>query len=372
MEQMTFQELIDDIGSTALYYGTEATSDSATQKIIQDFFWDSKLCSEKNKFVKYFQNRINNIYPLYLEEVRALTVKENMDPFVTDYFQHVTDDITHENGTSNKTSGSNGSNSTVYQKGTSSETVRTPDLTTSSENSSSTNGSSTENKSGSDMIQRTGSDSTNNTETSNGTNTDNKLSNTYTHSEDTNETKSDNISINYPEANLNGLGGLDIDDIPGNRSIDYASSEAIGLIKGTSNGNSNLNATEVDTQNTQNTSTGNSTTQHNTKDTTTYGGETNIENQSESEDNGTVRQTGNETTTTTNSGYDTTTFNNNDSSNEDSTDERNIEYSHKEEHKGRHESVADLIPKVISSIRNSNTVLWFVDYMKVCFDCTEY
>lgn len=371
MEQMTFQELIDDIGSTALYYGTEASSDSATQKIIQDFFWDSKLCAEKDKFIKYFQNRINNIYPLYLEEVRALSIKANMDPFVTDYFQHVTDDITHENGTSNKTSGSNGSNSTVYQKGTSSETVRTPDLTTSSESAGSTNGSSTENKSGSDMIQRTGSDSTNNSETSNGTNTDNKLSNTYTHLDDTQTSKSDSIGITYPESNLNSL-SLDIDDIPDNRSLSYASNESIGQTKATDNQSSNVNATEVDTQNTQNTTTGNSTTSHNTKDTTTYGGETNTENQSESEESGTVRQTGNETTTTTNSGYDTTTFNNNDSSNEDSTDERNIEFSHKEEHKGRHESVADLIPKVISSIRNSNTVLWFVDYMKVCFDCTEY
>lgn len=372
MEQMTFDELLQDVGSTLYANMGDITSDTACQKLIEDWFWDCKLCAEKDKFIRYFRTRLSNIYPLYKEELRVLTIKENMDPFVTDYYQHISNDTTHEAGSANKLSTDEGTNSSVFSNHENSETIRTPDLTTTSDSNGSTNGSSTENKNGSDTLQRSGTDTTTNTENQTGGSTNNKSANGSSRNENISTSKSDSIGIQYPESNLVSL-SLNIDDIPDNRSLAYASNESIGQNKGTSVDTATNNQIEVDTQTTHNNSTGSSQQQHNTTDTQNYGSEVNIENQTESEESGTVHQEGNETTTNVMFGGNTTNYQNNSTSSENSNDERNSETEHKEEHKGRSgKSVAELIPIVISAIRKSNTGIWFRDYMSVCFDCTEF
>lgn len=397
-ENKTFQELVDEIGLDTVFQGTDA--DSTIKQIFLDWLFDYRLCSDDdNTFLRYFRRRFNNLYPRYLEQVRILSTRANFDPFVTEYFQDVINRLGSETNSNTKT-GTGGSTSSVTDtKGSGSTTVRTPDLTTqvSEENSVSNSGTTT--NSGSDVLERTGTEQIDrdgsNTLRKTGTDTtdrdaDNTTTKTGTDSTSntesatsTAESKSDTFGIAYPESNLNAIPA----DLSTPRSIDYANSESLAMSESSSStsGSSSstvthnttdetvIDETDVVTHNTTDTETIDETdlTTRNTEDTTTYGQVVDVENSTSGESSSTKHDTGTERTVVTNNGSDTHSTTNTNTSSETDEGESSKEENIQQEHKGRNESVADIIPRAIKAIINTNEVMWFIDSMKVCFDCTD-
>ena len=333
-QNKTFQELADEIGLEAIFSGTEA--DEATMNAFLEWLFDYRLCSDNdNTFLRYFRRRFNNLYPRYLEQLRILSVKENFDPYVTDYFQDVISRV-GTNTTESEKNSEGGSGSTVTNtKGAGSTTVRTPNLTTHNIGENVVNGESSSTDSGTDSTSHTGTETTANNESG----------------ESTTESTTDSFGIAYPEANL---GSIPL-TIPSQRNIEYANSETLGLAKSKTN----------------NSSEGENTVTHNTTDETTHGLKNVGTVETTTNDELTQTQTGNETTVVTNSGSDTQTTENTNSAtdNENRRDEHSDEERH--EHKGRNESVADIIPRAVKAITSTNELMWFIDSMKVCFDCTS-
>ena len=332
----TFQELCDDIGINTVFQGTDA--DEVIEYLILEWLFDYRLCSDDDTtFLRYFRRRFNNLYPRYLEQVRVLTVRENFDPFVTEYYQDLTNRNSEDNLSNTKVT--EGENSTTVAGTTSeeTETVRTPNLTTASEGTTETDSAGSVATDGTNTTTRTGTDGT------------------VTSGSGTNEsdTKADAFAIAYPEANLNGI-PTDISSLGTSRTIDYANSESISI-----------GHTEGETS-----ESGSSTTTHNTTDTTTIDEDVATTDHSEGTSSGTVTETGTETTTTEKSGTNGSTTTGSDSQTVTDTGLNTSTETVKGEHKGRHESIADILPRAVRALQNTNEVMWFIESLKVCFDCT--
>ena len=127
MRTKTFQELCDEMGLANVFSGTDA--DATIRAAFLEWLFDYRLCDpDDTVFLRYFRRRFNNLYPRYLEQLRILTIKGNMDPFVTVYYQDLLDKQGQENGVSvrNTVGSSNGASTTSNTGG--SVTVRTPNL----------------------------------------------------------------------------------------------------------------------------------------------------------------------------------------------------------------------------------------------------
>lgn len=268
---MTFEELIEKQGQATVFNNTEV--DAATQGALIEWFFDYPLCTPEDedpqgtKFMRYFQRNINLYHPRYLQLLRVMGVKDNLDPYVTEYLEEVTSRADHTDG-----------------ENTSTFTPTTTDTSVIS-----------------------------------GGHTDTRTPLTRTEVETENTTKSDNFAISYPESQLDSITlDIDIENPQAARSIDYASNESLGGAK----------------------SGGKTTTQE-------IGQETNAVTYQA------------ETTTTSHTGSDTTK---DVSENSTTSDTEHI-------HKGRNESVADIIPRAMSAITGSDPFTWFKKQLTVCFDC---
>ena len=122
---MTFEELVNNEGASNVYANTSV--DEATQAALMEWLFDRKLCDEPATFCRYYRRNLNKYYPQYLDLMRVLTVRDNMDPYVTYYFEHIGTDtgtgktgvqtmgertvmtVTHDNDT-NKTATENNGN----------------------------------------------------------------------------------------------------------------------------------------------------------------------------------------------------------------------------------------------------------------------
>lgn len=94
---MTFEELVNNEGASNVYANTSV--DEATQAALMEWLFDRNLCDEPATFCRYYRRNLNKYYPQYLDLVRVLTVRDNMDPYVTYYFEHVgTDSGTGKTG----------------------------------------------------------------------------------------------------------------------------------------------------------------------------------------------------------------------------------------------------------------------------------
>lgn len=363
----TFEELIDKIGLAEVFSGTDA--DEATQEAFQEWLFDYPLCSDNdNTFLRYFRRRFNNLYPRYLEQVRILSIKANFDPYVTDYFQDVIKHNGTENSSSEKvSSGENGSKVTSA-KGSGSTTIRTPDLQTHTIGENEIDNDTTSQNSGSDSTSHTGTV----TVDRDGTNTTNRTGTDKTETNDkansTAESKTDGFGIAYPEANLGSI-PLSLD---AERSIDYANSESISMSKSTTTATDDNTSTV--THNTEDKSVVNETdkTTNDTTDATTYGMKNVGSSTTKGSDETTQTQTGKETTTVTSNGEDVQTTEGTNSTKDTESGERTHSDKETHEHKGRSESVADIVPRAVKAIINTNELMWFIDSMKVCFDCTDF
>lgn len=413
-QNKTFEELADEIGLSTIFEGTEA--DESIQQAFLEWLFDYRLCSDNdNTFLRYFRRRFNNLYPRYLEQVRVLTIKANFDPFVTEYFQDVLKRSGSENTSNTKTGSGEVSNSVVATKGSGSVTVRTPDLETEVTDTNTVSNTQNTTNSGSDALRRTGTETIDrdgtDTLTKTGTDSlartgteqlDKDATNTTTRtgtdatanseqSSSSSSSKSDAFGIAYPEANLNSIPA----DLTTPRSIDYANSESLSLASSETSGSGSststvthntvddlvVDETDVTTHNTLDTTTHNTTdtnthdttdvTTHNTTDTTSYGMITDATSETEGNNHSIQSESGTETTTVTNSGSDTTVTEGSNSTSETDSGQRTSSDNVKQEHKGRHESVADIVPRAVKAIINTNELMWFIDSMKVCFDCTS-
>ena len=304
---MTFDEIITKRGQATVFNNTDV--DAATQNLLIDWYFDYGLCtSEKDdpngdKFLRYFQRNCNLYYPRYTQLLRVLQVKENLDPYVTDYLEEVVNRVDSTTGNS--------------------ETTRTPDLTR------------TETTTPTVSTTTTRTPNTTDTSIVTGGHTDTRTPNTTSTTETESENKSDAFGITYPESQLNGV-SLDIDTTT-SRSIDYASTESLAGAKSTGESTTTETGTETNqtvynSETTTNTATGTETT--------------------------VVSQTGDDTRETVESGTDTTETSNSGSL---VSDTGTI-------HKGRNESVADIIPRAMKAITGSDAFTWFKAEMKVCFD----
>lgn len=431
-ETKTLEELIEEVGQEAVFSGTEV--DEATQNLLIDWLFDYKLCSDSDtKFLRYFRRRLNNVYPMYLSQVRVMTVRENLDPFVVHYFERLEKrQGTGTEATTRATTG-NGTKGTTGGTTMSEGSVRTPDLVhaneyasqddiTSSDISDTTRTPNlTQSTTYGEQIATTGSGTDNTTRTPNLTDTDkhtgtitdagsSSSSTSGTSTEDStigvdasnsSTSYSDAFAIQYPEANIGGS-NLSV-SLNGTRAggINYAQSESIGGSKtdGTSGTDTTTDIDRSESSSTQGT-TGNTRTFNNTDTSTHTGTETNnrsLSNTGNETHSGTdstqstgtehtstgasgaveTKKTGNDrstdtgtetftkTGTTTNSGEETTT----NSQNEVGTANRSNDEKVQTIEKGRDESVADLIPRVMKALQNSNELLWLVKSLEVCFDC---
>lgn len=364
----TFEELVNEIGLDTVFFGTNA--DQTIKEIFLEWLFDYRLCSDDDAtFLRYFRRRFNNLYPRYLEQVRILSTRANFDPFVTEYFQDLINKEETETSSNSKTAEGENTVNVTATKGSGSTTVRTPDLTNETVESNTVTNEGSVTNSGTDSTAHTGTESTDRdgttTTTKTGTDT------TVLDEDVVNDTtaKSDAFGIAYPESNLGSIPAT-IDFA--HRTIDYANSESLSM--NDSHATTANDATTTVTHNTEDETVVDETdtTTHNTTDATTYGLKTDTENETTGSGTSTTTETGTERTVVTNSGSDTTATVTGNEVSESNEGERNAQGTIQQEHKGRNESVADIIPRAIKAIVNTNEVMWFIDAMKVCFDCTSF
>lgn len=481
MRTKTFQELCDEMGLANVFSGTDA--DATIRAAFLEWLFDYRLCDpDDTVFLRYFRRRFNNLYPRYLEQLRILTIKGNMDPFVTVYYQDLLDKQGQENGVSvrNTVGSSNGASTTSNTGG--SVTVRTPNLRNEANEESEHSKQASAHNSGRDVSNTTsiqsgdehnfkshsgtdnlvGTQNVNDTSNKSGTNTahlfgtstDTKTGydssqhtgqdtdvtdgrterHTSTEAQDNTGGKSssvsDNIGIAYPEANLgNGSIPLNIGEaskvasMPSNRSVNYAQTETIGLNKAYTEGSgSSSNSTDEETTedtkvtrnydsqetsnynsqnqnsedktnsetfgesvtdiknatNNENKTYNDSTTEANQHAINSIGSdETNSTTDEESDESGTESKvstnilSGNENTTVTDNKRAVTSNNNVTDESENASNDVNTSEITKNVHKGRNETVADIIPRAVRAIISTNELMWFIDSMKVCFDCVD-
>ena len=319
---ITFQELTDKIGSAEIYSGTQV--DQATQAALLEWNFDrplSMIDGQETTWLRHYRRNLNMFYPIYLDYLRVETVRSNMDPFITEFMERIHEDTGTSTASGSGSKSGQSSNTGSDRTVTDNRQVRTPDLTTAG-----TNGNTrTDNLATSSTNSDTGTVANNGSDSS------------------TDNTEQRNMNVAYPEANMNAIPN-DIDNFPTN--IDYAESEVDQFGKNTHSGTN----TNTETRNLSQTGSGTQT------GTVTDAGSSNVhETGTDTVDfDGDVQKTtsgsatNSETTTSSNSTLDT----------------RNIE----ETEQGRHESIADLLPKAISAITSTNSIKWLVNSLQLCFD----
>lgn len=376
-ENITFQELVDKNGLENVFVGTDV--DEATQNIILDFFFDYELCSEENRFLRYFRRRLNEFYPNYMSELRVLTVKENFDPYVQNYFEEIYE-RNYNRGLTKKDSGTENYETSGNKTDTDNVTeTRTPNLKTITNDTGNSNakntstGESTRTPNLTTTSENGGSDK--NTNNSNSTDTRNLTSSTEGSSNGSEESNSKNRSFTaaYPEANMSSFPT----DIDSNPSLTYLSGESDVLSK-TENSNTNSSNSETtDTGTTSNESSSTSTTEYGSTNTQKATGTENINNSSEdistlaTNSEQTVKQTGDEIKTTERNNQSNDSSNSTKTSSSNGDENENSNETTNRVQKGRNESVADLIPRVVKAIENSDPIRYLIDSLMICFNYIE-
>lgn len=319
---MTFQELTDKLGSEAIYTGTSV--DAATQAALLEWLFDRYLSmrgDDTTTWLRRYRRSLNMFYPMYQDYLRIESVRSNMDPFITEFMERIHDDegtsTTSGSSTKNGTSSKSGSDTTI----TDNTQVRTPDLVT----NGTTGNTRTDNIQTANTNRQTGTNGT--------TGTDNATDNT------TNR----NMNVIYPEANL-GYMPADIDNFPSN--INYAESEVDAFGKVVHNGSNSSVETKDLTTSDSGSQTGTVTDQGSNRVTET--GDETIDF-----DGSVIRtSTGSDHTTETGTQSGQT------------IDRRKTA----ETEQGRHESIAELLPKAIQAITSTNSIKWLVNSLQLCFD----
>lgn len=319
---MTFQELNDNLGAEEIYSGTSV--DSATQGALIEWLFDrylSMLGNDTTNWLRKYRRNLNMYYPIYMDYLRIESVRSNFDPFITEFMERIHEDNGTSTNTGTSTKNGSGSNSSSDRTVTDNIQVRTPDLVTN----------------GTTGNTRTDALATSNTNSQTGTEGSSSSDSA------TDVGKQRTINIAYPEANMSGI-PTDIDVAPA--SIDYASSAVEGQSKnehiGSSSNSTSRNLTTTDSG----TQTGTVTDQGTNRVT---------EKGTESIDfDGTVVKSNSgshmDTEQTVNNGQ---VINNSNSA---------------ETEQGRHESIAELLPKAVSAITATNSIKWLVGKMMNCFD----
>lgn len=319
---MTFQQLTDTVGSEQIYTGTNV--DQATQAALLEWNFDRYLSMEGNDtttWLRRYRRNLNMFYPIYMDYLRVESVRNNFDPFITEFMErvHNEDGTSSITGTTSKAGTTTGSD--LEHTVTDNTQIRTPDLTTTGTN---------------------GNTRTDNLRTlSSGTDTG-TTSNSRTESAD-DDTETRTMSIVYPEANMGSIPS-DIGGFPS--SINYADGETDTFGKNEHDGSSH------DTE-TRNLANSNDTAQTGT--VTDAGSSSAHEAGTDTVDfDGDITKTSSKSGTVSESGRET----------KSSMDSRNLA----ETEQGRHESPADILPRAIQAITSTNSIKWLVNSLQLCFD----
>ena len=397
----TFEELVNSLpnGLEDVFEGTNA--DEATQESFLEWLFDYRLCAEDNVFLRYFRRRFNNLYPRYLEQLRILSIRDNFDPYVTEYFQDVTNRNGQANDTATHTIEVEGETGTTESGTNENTTTRTPNLTTTNvlaettvdDADTVTNGTSSMDKTGTDEVtgsgssslRKTGTETTASSGTSQMLRTGTDTTETTSENDSTTDAKSDAFGIAYPESNLGSL-NVNAQGI-NSRNIDYANSETIGNTYTTNheegegsstvthdtadNGSTSDNTTKTYNTTDTDTTSDTKTTEYDTNESGTTNETTAYDNETTHNANGTVTETGTETTAVEGETSKTSSSTNTSTTTQSEEGTKTNLETVNSEHKGRTESVADIIPRAVKAIINTNELMWFIDAMKVCFDCTD-
>lgn len=429
---MTFQDLVDEIGLDEVFLNTSV--DVATQNCILEWYFDYELADDNtNTWLRKFRRRINDFYPRYKESVRIMSIKSNMDPFITEFMQTVHNSSDTKNTTF--TESNDGSKIVAYGKTstyTDQNTLQSgiSEIETynniKDEHSRGVNGIQTttsynnvrdEHSRGANGIQSTTTYNSVRDEHSRGVNGIQSTTSYNNYKEDvtggsfgnssdttsgdpqqttdavTNTSKGRVMNIAYPEANMGSI-GLGVDG--GISDIGYASNETRNW------GEDRLGATCMkqhldqlveseydDTNESHKTITGSQTvtetgtdanTRTGSQSVTETGTDTSTRSGSQS-----VTETGTDTNTktgnktTTHSGSDITnkTGSTSNGGRDTTTSETDISKTGAETqqgqsaevYQGRHESAADILPRAIKAIMGSDPVKDLVLEIRVCFDC---
>ena len=305
----TFEQVIENQTAEVVYSGTNVNA--ATQGALLEWLFDLNICTgdDETKFCRYYRRYLNMYYPMYLDYLKLEVVRSEMDPFITELMTRTHEDEKALTGSATKANTGTVSDSGSVQDVTDSETVRTPDLTTSNTNT---------NLETRDLATTSETDATH-------------------HEESETNSKDRKVAIAYPEANLNAL-PIDIDNMP--TTVDYASSEADGFGRVNAEGDA---------------------TDHSETDTTDTG---TVQNAG----SGSTHETGTETTefdgTNTRTSTNTRTNNLSETASTSGSETNEIE----EHDEGRHESEADILPRAIKAVTSTNAIKWLVSSLQVCFD----
>lgn len=419
---MTFGQLNEQI---AIYTGTDV--DQATQAALLEWLFDSYLSTPDDspasidKWIRQYLRYVNMNYPIYLDLLKMDLVRSTMDPFVTELIERIIEGTgetteagsTSKNGTTGKTTvtdkdvdvnkGTSFSGNTSEHTVTDNAEVRTPNLeiadqgsTTVSETVSGTERDITDNTElrtpNLSTSETNGNTRTDNTQAAT-TSTDTGTINTDTDISTEDGTQARAMQIAYPEANMNAI-PVDINNFPTN--IDYAEGEADNFGHGTHTEDNQ----SQETRNLASSSTTNNTgtvTDAGSKSATQTGTEqTDFDGDVSKTTNGTNNGTGSETNIRTETGTERTDFDGDisksitrqDTGSEDITtaeDETKTEQGttsetgtssntvssedNKQENvEGRHESIADILPRACKAIKSTNALKWFVQVLQPCFD----
>ena len=356
---MTFQELIDEQGLDNVFLNTSV--DLATQNCIQEWFFDYELADEDSaKWLRYFRRRCNEFYPKYKEMVRLMSIKSNVDPFITEFMERVRNSSDLKNTSIRETS--SGTKQITYGK---IDTKRDSITETPGTSVTETYNSITDRHDRNGGIVNT-TEYTNYREQvnggSSGSSSDTTSGDPYATTDAVHNTgKGRGIDIAYPEANMGSI-GMGVDG--GINDIGYASSESRNWTE------ENLGATrqeqhldtlvesEYDDSNNStktitgsysntesgidtNTRTGSKTTAKSGIDQTVKSGSSTLSGTDSIQDGGTTTETGEET----NQGQDA------------------------EVYQGRHESAVDILPRAIRAIIGSDEIKYLITSLQICFDC---
>lgn len=358
---MTFQELVDEMSLDTIFLNTSV--DVATQNALLEWFFDYDLADDDtSKWLRYFRRRCNDIYPKYKDLVRVMSVKSNLDPFITEFMEriHTSSDV------KNLTLTIRDRNVRHLEYG---KRVDTTDVKTVQPHTTKTeefNNVRDIHDRGANGVKSTTTYTNYREDTLgsvDGGSTDKTSGNPYqTSAAVENNSQGRGVSIAYPEANMGSIGsGVN----GGTDNIGYASSENRSWQK------DNLGATRVDQKLDE-------------KVTNTH----NESNESHKTINGThaITETGTDTTTRSGSivtsmqGSDYTNaikgvvYDGTDSTTDDGTKTHTgsdtVNGRDTDIQQGRHGvSPAEILPKAVQAIIGSDEIQYLISSMQVCFDC---
>lgn len=376
---MTFQELTDDIGSAAIYSGTNV--DEATQTALLEWMFDRYLSMEGNDtttWLRRYRRNLNMFYPMYLDYVQIEVSRSNLDPFIS-----IAINRTHEDQGETTNTGSNSKTGTTTNTGSligvvNTENVRTPDLETAQESDATRTDNtlstvSAENTRTNNLNKLTVGSNVRTDNLANGSTTSNSDTSTTVHDLDvTDITQNRTVNIIYPEANMGAIPTTGVHGFPS--SIDYAESEvdAFGEATHREDGQDDVTRTGQTTVSGTNTGTVDTAVREETDDTGTVRDVAS----DQTSNTGTVRNQGDITTTETGTETTTTeTRTNNGTTNNTSVQEAgtnsntiNDERSGSDSETGRRETKAELMKQAINCIISTNSIKWLVNSLQLCFD----